>query len=581
MALDCTILRFLGKELNEKLVGGRIDKVYQMSKTQLLLTVHSKSGNRKLYLSCDAQKGRACITERKYENPDTPPVFCMLLRKHLSGGKITDIKTVKNERILKIEVENTDELFETTKRALIVEIMGKHSNIILTDGDGRILDCIARIDFTVSQKRQVLPGLYYEEPPKSEKTDPYEADTSQILNALSKYDKIDEGIMESFCGMSPILAREIAYKADNDPINGAVVLKQYLEKTESFQKNPIVLIDKKTGAPKDCYVFDIEQYGDFYDKKFFDTVNECVDFFYGEKDEKRKIDEKKAGVVSVVNKAISKTSKKLDIHNKNIEKAKKKDKYRIYAELITANLYRLTKNAKSAVLENYYDNNAQLEVPLDETLSPARNAKKYFEKYNKEKNMEKISRQMVSELESELEYLFTVRDMAEICNDEKSLSEIKEELFFGGYINEKKQKNSNTKKKKTTFSKSLEFVSSDGFVIMCGRNNRQNEELTLKIASKNDLWLHVRNVAGSHTVIRSSGRDIPPKTLEEGAIIAAYYSKKSNDTKVDVDYTAVRYVKKPANAKPGMVIYDNFRGITVEPSKTVVENLKNNGNQGE
>lgn len=581
MALDCNTLYFLGKELNERLVGGRIDKVYQMSKTQLLLTVHSKGINCRLYLSCDAQKGRVCLTERKYENPDAPPVFCMLLRKHLSGGKITDIKTVKNERIFKMEIQNTDELFETTKRVLIVEIMGKHSNIILTDGDGRILDCMARIDFTVSQKRQVLPGLYYEEPPKSEKIDPFSADTSEMLNALSKYEKLEEGIMASFCGMSPLLAGEIAFLAENDPIKGAVILKKYLEKTENFQKNPVVLIDKKTNEPKNYYIFDIMQYGDFYDKRFFDTVNECVDFFYGEKDVKRKIDEKKANVVSAVNRAISKTSKKLDIHNKNIAKALKKDKYRIYAELITANLYKLTKNAKSALLENYYDNNKPLEVPLDETLSPAKNAKKYFEKYNKEKNMEKISRQMATELERELEYLFTVRDMAEICGDEKSLSEIKEELVFGGYVNEKNSKKTNMKKKKATFSKPLEFVSSDGFLIMCGRNNRQNEELTLKIASKNDLWLHVRNVAGSHTVIRSSGEDIPDKTLEEAAIIAAYYSKKSNDTKVDVDYTAVRYVKKPANAKPGMVIYDNFKGITVEPSKKIVENLKINGNQGE
>lgn len=571
MALDCNILRFLGKELNEKLVGGRIDKVYQMSKTQLLLTVHAKGENHRLYISCDAQKGRVCLTNQKYENPDVPPVFCMFLRKHLLGGKITDINTVKNERILKIETENTDELFETTKRILIVEIMGKHSNIILTDGNGRILDCIARIDFTVSQKRQVLPGLYYEEPPKSDKLDPFETDSSEMLNILSKGKELSEDIMSNFCGMSPILAREIAYKANNDPINGAVIFKNYLNKIENFEKNPLVLIDRKTSEPKDCYVFDIEQYGDFYDKKFFNTANECVDFFYAQKETKRKIDEKRSAVVSVVNKAISKTSKKLDIHNKNINKALKKDKYRIYAELITANLYKLTKNAKSALLENYYDNNNLLEVPLDETISPSRNAKKYFEKYNKEKNMEKISRQMVAELEKELEYLFTVKDMAEICGDEKSLAEIKEELVFGGYVSEK---NTNSKKKKVVISKPLEFVSSDGFLIMCGRNNRQNEELTLKIASKNDLWLHVRNVAGSHTVIRSAGEQIPDKTLEEAAIIAAYYSKKSKDTKVDVDYTQVRYVKKPSGAKPGMVIYDNFKGITVEPSKSVIENLK-------
>ena len=571
MALDCNILRFLGEELKEKLVGGRIDKIYQMSKTQLLLTVHAFGNNYRLYISCDAQKGRVCLTEQKFENPDTPPVFCMLLRKHLSGGKIIDISVVQNERILRIETENTDELFDTTKKVLIVEIMGKHSNIILTDGDGRIMDCISRVDFTVSEKRQVLPGLYYEEPPKTQKINPYEADSSQVLNILSGSHKLDEALMENFCGMSPMLSREISFQADNDAIKGAVILKNYFNKIENFQKNPLVLIDKKTKEPKDYYIFDIEQYGDFYEKKFFNSVNECVDFFYSGKEEKKKLDEKKLNIISIVNKAVSKTSKKLDIHNKNILKAQKKDKYRIYAELITANLYKLTQNSKSVQLENYYDNNNLIDIPLDETISPARNAKKYFEKYNKEKNMEKVSRQMIGELEEELKYLFTVKDMTEICNDEKSLSEIHEELVFGEYI---KDKNSYSKKKKNISAKPLEFISSDGFLIMCGRNNRQNEELTLKISSKNDLWLHVRNAAGSHTVVRSSGQEIPDKTLLEAAIIAAYYSKKSNDTKVDVDYTSVRYVKKPSGAKPGMVIYDNFKGITVEPSSEVIEKLK-------
>ena len=574
MALDCNILRFLAYELNKTLNGGRIDKIYQMSKTQILMTIRSLGGNYRLYASCDAQKGRVCLTNQKFENPDVPPVFCMLMRKHLSGGKITDISTVKNERILKIEVESTNELFEITKRTLIVEIMGKHSNIILTDEDGRIIDCASRVDFTVSEKRQVLPGLYYELPPKSGKADPFETDNVKMLDILSQKDAntdLSDIILSGFDGMSPLLSREIAHKANNDAIKGVVVLKEFLSKIENYEKKPLILIDKKTNEPKDLYIFDIEQYGDFYEKKYFDTVNECVDFFYTGKEEKRKLDEKKQSLYTVISKSISKTSKKLDIHTKNVEKAKKKDRYRIYAELITANLYKLTKNSNEAILENYYDNNNPITVPMDETMSPARNAKKYFEKYNKEKTMEKISSEMIKELEEELKYLFELRDTVEICNDKKSLDEIKEELIFGEYIKEKTKSNV---KKKQPVSKPLEFMSTDGFLILCGRNNRQNEELTLKIASKNDLWLHIRNVAGSHVVIRSQGSEIPDKTLEEAAIIAAVYSKKSKDTKADVDYTQVRYVKKPANAKPGMVIYDNFKGITVEPDIKIAESLK-------
>ncbi len=571
MALDCNILSFLAEELKKTLNGGRIDKIYQMSKTQVLLTVRSLGGNYRLYVSCDAQKGRVCLTNQKFENPDVPPVFCMLMRKHLSGGKITDIYTVKNERILKIEVESTNELFEATKRILIVEIMGKHSNIILTDDAGRIIDCVSRVDFTVSEKRQVLPGLYYEEPPKSEKTNPFEADNLKILEILSQKGELSDVILSGFEGMSPLLSREITYRAENDPIKAVVVLKEYLSKIENYEKNPVVLIDKRTNQPSDCYIFDIAQYSDFYEKKYFDTVNECVDFFYSSKEEKRKLDEKKQMLYTVISKSLSKKAKKLDIHEKNIKKAQKKDKYRIYAELITANLYKLTKNANEAVLENYYDNNELIKVPLDETISPAKNAKKYFEKYNKEKNMEKISSEMIKELETEIKYLEELRDTVEICNDLKSLDEIKEELIFGEYI---KEKTKNNHKKKDAVSKPLEFMSSDGLLILCGRNNRQNEELTLKIASKNDLWLHVRNGAGSHVVIRSQGSEVPDKTLEEAAIIAAFYSKKSKDTKADVDYTQVRYVKKPSNLKPGMVIYDNFKGITVEPDIKIVESLK-------
>ncbi len=571
MALDCNILKFLAEELKKELNGGRIDKVYQMSKSQLLMTVRSLGGNHRLYISCDASKGRVCLTNQKYENPDVPPVFCMLMRKHLSGGKITDIYTVKNERILKIEIENTNELFEITKRVLIVEIMGKHSNIILTDESGRIIDCASRVDFTVSEKRQVLPGLYYEEPPKSGKSDPFETDNVRMLDILSNKNDLSEALMEGFDGMSPLFAREIAHLSDNDPIKCVVVFKEYLSKLENYSKKPVVLIDKKTNEAKEYYIFDIEQYSDFYDKKYFDTINECVDYFYSGKEQKRKLDEKKQALYTVIARSISKTSKKLDIHNKNVEKAKKKDKYRIYAELITANLYKLTKNAREAYLENYYDNNELLKVPMDETISPAKNAKKYFEKYNKEKNMEKISIEMIKELENELLYLNELRDTVDMCNDEKSLDEIKEELVFGEYI---KEKTKNNPKKKISISKPLEFMSTDGFVILCGRNNRQNEELTLKIASKSDLWLHIRNAAGSHVVIRSQGSEVPDKTLEEAAIIAAYYSKKSKDTKADVDYTQVRYVKKPSNAKPGMVIYDNFKGITVEPDMKIVESLK-------
>lgn len=571
MALDCYTYMMLANELRDKLVGGRIDKIYQMSRVQLLLTVRSLGNNYRLYISSDAAKGRVCLTEMKFENPDVPPVFCMLMRKHLSGGKIIGIEAVKNERIIKIYVENTNELFETVNKTLIVEMMGKYSNIILVNNDNRIIDCVTHVDFTLSEKRQILPGLYYEMPPSAEKCDPFSTDYSDMLKIFGSSENIEISLMDNFSGMSPMLAREIVYRGNGDYINSCMEYRKILNSVADGKCNPVVLLEKSSGKPKEVYFTDIMQYGDYYEKKFFDSINEAVDFLYGSQEQLKKIDEKKAVLQSVISKHIKRVSKKLNIHLKNLEKAKNKDKYRIYAELITANLYKLTKNAKVAEVENYYDNNNLIRIPMDETVSPARNGKKYFEKYNKEKNMEKISKEIVGELEKELEYINDVSDMIMICDDIKSLSEIKDELVSEGYIEDKKNEK---QKKKAAISLPNEFVSTDGFTIFAGKNNRQNEQLTLKASAKNDLWFHVRNAAGSHTVIRTENREVSDTAILEAAVIAAYYSKRSNDSKVDVDYTLIKYVKKPSGAKPGMVIYDNFKGITVEPDRNLVEKLK-------
>ena len=571
MALDCYTHMMLANELNDKLNGGRIDKIYQMSRVQLLMTVRSFGDNYRLYISSDASKGRVCLTNMKFENPDVPPVFCMLMRKHLSGGKITDIKAVKNERIIKISVENTNELFETVNKTLIIEMMGKYSNIILVNDENRIIDCVTHVDFTVSEKRQILPGLYYEMPPSAEKYDPFVTDYSDMLKIFGSNENIENTLIDSFKGMSPMLAREIEYRGNGDYINSCMEYSKILKAVSERSVTPVVLCEKSSGKPKEVYFTDVLQYGDYYEKKFFESINEAVDYFYGSQEQIRKIDEKKTALKGIISKHIKRVSKKLDIHLKNLEKAKNKDKYRIYAELITANLYKLTKNAKVVEVENYYDDNNLIKIPMDETISPARNSKKYFEKYNKEKNMEKISKEMVSELGEELEYLNEVADMVMICDDTKSLSEIKEELISEGYIEEKKNER---QKKKTALSLPNEFLSTDGFTIFAGRNNRQNEQLTLKSSLKTDLWFHVRNAAGSHTVIRTEGREVSDTAIAEAAAIAAYYSKRSKDSKVDVDYTLIKYVKKPSGAKPGMVIYDNFKGITVEPDPKLIEKLK-------
>ena len=573
MALDANTLAALAYELDEKLRGGRIDKIYQMSRSQVLLTVRSLGENYRLLLSCDASKGRVCLTNQTFENPDMPPVFCMLMRKHLGGGKILGVEAVANERIVKIIAESTNELFEVTKKMLIVEPMGKHSNIILTDENNRIIDSIRHIDFTLSEKRQVLPGMFYELPPVQEKQNPAKLSVLELTAVLQNTagNSISEKLMNAFLGMSPILAREIEHCSQNDETSAAEIYSEFLRKADLKEYTPTLLYQKETKEPKELYIWDLQQYGDFYEKRGCSSVNECVDLFYRVKENKRKLEEKRDNVGQIVDKNLTRLYKKIDIHEKNIKKAEKKDRYRVYAELLTANLYQLTENKKEVTLPNYYEENAPLTVPLDETISPARNAKKYFEKYNKEKTMEKISREMLLELHEEIKYLLSVKDALELSEDEKNISEIKEELTEGGYVSDKAPKK---KKKESHISGPMQFLSSDGTLILCGKNNRLNEELTLKIASKQDVWLHIRNIPGSHTVIRCQGAPVSDQTLYEAALIAAQYSKSAKDTKAAVDYTRVKYVKKPSGAKPGMVIYDNFETIIVEPDVNAVEKLR-------
>ena len=576
MALDANTLAALAYELDEKLRGGRIDKVYQMSRSQVLLTLRSLGENYRLLLSCDASKGRICLTEQTFENPEMPPVFCMLMRKHLAGGKLLSVETVPNERIVKLTVESTNELFEITRKVLILEPMGKHSNIILTDENNRIIDAIRHIDFTLSEKRQVLPGLFYELPPVQDKIDVNALTQEEFFSHFCgecPRDEISKKLMDEFLGMSPILAREIEHQSGGNLQKAGEIYWDYLQKLSQKRFEPTLLYKKGTKEPKELYIWDVLQYGDFFEKQPCSTVNECVDLFYRSKETKRRLEEKKEAVAQVVQKNLSRLYKKIDIHEKNIKKAEKKDRYRIYAELLTANLYQLTENKKEVTLPNYYEENAPLAIPLDETISPARNAKKYFEKYNKEKTMEKISREMLMEIHEEIRYLESVQDLLDLSEDEKNIQEIKEELVMGAYASDHSH-GKNKKKKESKITRPIEFLSSDGTLILCGRNNRQNEELTLKIASKFDTWFHVRNVAGSHVVVRNQGEPVSDETLYEAALIAAQYSKCANDTKVSVEYTKVKYVKKPSGAKPGMVIYDNFETIITEPDAKRVESMR-------
>jgi predicted ribosome quality control (RQC) complex YloA/Tae2 family protein len=577
MAFDAAVVRCLVSELKEKLVNGRIDKIHQPEKDEITIHIRTLTDSFKLVLSASAAHPRVHFTEVSKKNPISAPMFCMLLRKHIGSGKITAVEQIGFERIIRISVESYDELGDLTTKYLIAEIMGRHSNIILTNQDMKIIDCIKHIDFTISSVRQLLPALEYVLPPAQDKTDLINIEETASIDFSSPVQSVDKAILSSVAGISPLTARETVYRAfgRTDVKNGELtdsgknkILYEIVRLSKTVTSNsftPTMLIDASSGKLMDFSVTPIKQYEELVRAVEFDSISELLDTFYKTRDMHERMRQKSADLVKLLSNNIERVSKKLVILNKTLSDSENKAKYKIYGDLLMANLYALEQGQKEAEVINYYEDNAPtVKIQLDPQFTPSQNAQRYYKKYNKAKTAEVEAAKQITSAKSDLEYLESTLAAVETADTESDLNAIRAELIAEGYIHRK----INQKKQKQAASKPMHFVSSDGFDIYVGKSNSQNDYLTLKFANSSDLWFHTKNIHGSHTVIKLGlDKDVPKSTVTEAAQIAAYYSKGRNSSQVPVDFTQIKNVKKPNGAKPGMVIYDNYNTIYVTPKE--------------
>ena len=582
LPFDGVVVKNMVEELSRILIGGRIDKIYQPEYDEILINIRAQGKNLKLVISANASYPRIHLTEYTKENPSNPPVFCMLLRKHLAGGKITEISFHDFERIVVLHIDNIGELGDLTQKKLVVEIMGKHSNIILLNQEDKIIDSIKHIDKDISSVREIMPARLYSLPPAQDKISPKELDAESLFkNTEDKLSiRISKFLLSNIKGFSPLLCNEVCFRSGVEP---DTLIKNLSDKDINNLKitinNMVRDIINSNFTP--CIVWrdtDIIKPLDYQSKKItqnrhvelFDSINDVLDIFYSSKDNVERLTQKKASILKVINNNIERCNKKITIYQDIMRESAQRDKYKLFGELIISNIYNIPKNAEKVTLLNYYSsNNEYVEIPLDNNISPQDNAQKYFKKYIKCKTAYSHAKVQLKETYRELEYLESVSHNLENCKNLSDIEEIRQELVLAGYLEEKRKN-----KKENIKSTPLKYKSSDGLTIYVGKNNVQNDTLTLKTASSNDIWLHTKNIPGSHVIIKKEKGDIPESTLEEAAILAAYYSKAKMSSNVEVDYTTVKNVKKPKGAKPGMVTYVNYKTIFVTPSEELVNKLQ-------
>lgn len=579
MPFDGVFAYHIAQDLNKKLAGGRIGKVYQPDRDSIVLLVRANTENYRLLFTSNAACPRVQVTQDQYENPDSPPVFCMFLRKHLSGGIIRRCFTDGFERIVCLEVEVTDELGDRSLKKLIIEIMGRHSNIILLNKDDRILDAIKHVDSDVNRVRELLPARPYVLPPAQNKLSPSDDNLKYaLINAAANSGrKLESFLLDNLQGFSPSLCREICFRAGLDELKPASSLSQpSLEMLAdtigqmmlSLQRgslSPNIVYDQ-TGKPVDFHIVPLTHFGSM---KAYASISDALDAFYAAKYTREVQSQRYQELHKAVVKLIEKCEKRLDIQVQSLEENKSYDHLRLFGELITANIYRLSKGMESVSLENYYSETQEMvEIPLNKDKLPQDNAKIWFRKYTKAKKAYAYAESQLKVLKDELAYLESILVSIEQAAGNEPLLEIKQELIEQGYWSVPAAKGRKIAPIKAT---PLRVVSKDGFEIFIGRNNIQNDRLTLKASRKEDTWLHIKNFAGSHVVIRAEGREVPDSTLLEAASYAAWFSKARSASKAEVDYTQIRNVKKPSGAKPGMVIYVNYYTVLVAPLEPKIE----------
>lgn len=574
MALDAVAVSALVDEL-QCLVGGRVDKVHQPERDEIAVYVRTYDSSYRLVLSASSANPRAHLTEHTKKNPATAPLFCMLLRKHIGSGKITAVEQVGFERIIKISVESYNELGDLTVKYLITEIMGRYSNVILVSEDGTVIDSVKHVDGTVSSVREILPGGVYAPPPPQNKVPLTEFGADDTI-PFDRPVKADKAILSSVAGISPLTAREIVYSvfgttdvnAADVNTNKAAELKLAVMKLGERVRNkdfsPCIITDNATGKLMEFSAVDIRQYERLASVQSAGSMNEVVDDFYYRRDMHDRMRQKSAGIVKLLNNNIERVSKKLSILERTVKDAENREEYKIKGDLLTANIYRMQEGMKEIEADNFYEpGSAPMKIALDPSLSPSMNAQRYYKKYNKAKTALVEAAKQIEAARADLDYLESTLYVAENAETIEDIDAVKDEMASLGYISRRSKQ---TRRKAKEKSKPMHFVSSDGFDIYVGRNNTQNDYLTLKFANTSDLWFHTKDIHGSHAVIKLGlDKDVPKNTILEAARLAAYYSQARESAQVPVDYTVIKNVKKPNGAKPGMVIYEGYNTVYVKP----------------
>ena len=556
MPMDGITIGAVVYELNELLNGAKIDKIHQPENDEIILILRKNASSYKLLLSASSSHARLQITPTSKSNPPTPTNFCMLLRKHLTGGRIESIEQLGNERIVRIHILSGNEMGDLTKKILVLEIMGKYSNLIFMNDAGTILDAIRHVTGEMSRERQVLPHDVYELPPSQGKAEPTPENIALILN--SEPNPTAQFILNNFTGISKQAAAEIVFRTEQRG-NAKDGFLSYMRHVYEHDYLPTLLTDEN-GAPVDYLPFPYEMLLP-QRQKACATMSEAFEQYFAQRALALHIRARSSELLSLLGRLLERNEKKAGIYLQKLEECKDMERYRIYGELLTANLYAVKRGSSSVAVLNYYSDGEMIDIPLDVRINPQANAQRYFKQFSKLKTAAKLLDSQIRENQEERSYLESVLVAVENCTEPATLSEIREELIQQGYL--RKKSNENTKKNSSGINAPLRFFSPSGTEILVGRNNRQNDMLTLKIAAKSDIWLHTKEIPGSHVIIRSA--EPAPETLLYAAQLAAYHSKARNSANVPVDYTAVKNVKKPGGAKPGMVIYENNRTLYVNP----------------
>ena len=577
MPLDAITMTAVARELRTALIGGKVDKIYQPTRDEVVLHMRAGGGNVKLLLSANPAHPRAQLTDIPRENPETPPMFCMLLRKYFVGGRILDISQPPMERLLEFRFETLNDLGDRVERRLVLECIGRKSNLIMLDGEGRITDCMRRVDGDLSAQRPLMPGLFYQYPVPTGKLD-FTAMPDGDLAALVEREAPegegqDKWLLDTFSGISPLIARELEFLSggSREGLISALTKLADTIRNEAFSSIALRREDKQM----DFSFMPILQYGPGVELVRYDSFSRLLDDFYAAKEAQERVKQRGQDFIRSVTQARNRTARKIANQEQDLASAANREQMRQFGDIITTNFYQMERGQTVLRAQNYYDPDcAEVEIPLDPLLTPQQNAAKYYKEYKKAQKAEEMLTIQLEKNRAELDYLDSVLQTIGLSEGDRDLQEIRQELMDNGYLKQHKRKMTAKGKQKIVHAKPMEFRSTAGLTILVGKNNSQNDRLTLKESDKRDIWLHTQKIHGSHVILKTGGMEPDDQSLTEAAMLAAWFSQARESSQVPVDYTPVKVVKKPAGAKPGFVIYNTYNTMYVTPNEETVKRLR-------